>query len=454
MGDYAIDILDRLNPEEMGDPSEGPTGLGTEAAETLTGDAGDDILDARAGDDRVEGGAGNDIFIASEGDDTVAGGAGADSIVAGAGDDLIDPGAGDDVLAFRPGDGHDTVTGFELGGGADFGDRLDLSAHGLTFAELALTETAEGLNVQAGADSILLAGLTAADLEERHVVTTAGAPAPTAVLETGTTTLTHEAQTVALSRDYVNPVALAWVATENGADPVTVRLSQVSGDALTMHLQEPNHLDGTHFPETVNWMVVEAGTWRLGDGTLIEAGTLATDKLSPQGFEQVTFEGAFDARPVVLSQVQTANGGDFVVTRQTGADADGFRVTMQEEEALNGGRHRVETLGWVAVEAGAGSADGFDWVAGRAGGVDDGRSVLDLSAELPGGAHAIAALSSFAGSDTAWARGDGGTGGRINLSVEEERSLDAETGHVDETVDYFAFGGAGTVWGYDDGLFA
>jgi hypothetical protein len=277
-------------------------------------------------------------------------------------------------------------------------------------------------------------------------------PAQT-VAETGTLTLTHIAQTITLGREYENPVALAWVATENGGDPVTVRLGEVSGDELVLQLQEPNYEDGGHIGETVNWMVVEAGTWRLADGTLLEAGTLRSDKLSSEGWEDVSFEAGFDARPVVLSQVQTDNGSDFVVTRQKGADADGFQLTMQEEEALNGGGHTTETLGWIAIEAGAGSAGGLDWVAGRAGGIDDDRAIIDLSGQLPGGANAIAGLSSFAGADPAWARGDGGTGGRVGLSVEEEQSQDDETSHTRETVDYFAFNQAGTIQGYDDGLF-
>ena len=77
-----------------------------------------------------------------------------------------------------------------------------------------------------------------------------------------------------LERSYDNPVVIAHVATENGAQPVNVRVSGVNGAELTLQLQEPNHLDGAHVRETVNYMVVEAGTWVLPDGTLLEAGTL------------------------------------------------------------------------------------------------------------------------------------------------------------------------------------
>jgi hypothetical protein len=247
-------------------------------------------------------------------------------------------------------------------------------------------------------------------------------------------------------------VALAWVASETGPDPVAVRLEGVAGDALTLRLQEPGGENGLHGPETVNWMVVEAGTWRLADGTLLEAGTLRSDLLSSEGFEEVAFQAGFDARPVVLSQVQTDAGPDFVVTRQTGGDADGFRITMQEEEALNDGFHTTETLGWVAIEAGSGTGDGFEWAAGRAAGVTDAAAQVDV-AGLSGPVHAIAGLSSFRGADPAWARGDGAGSGGFALSAEEDRSADAETTHIAETVDWFAFTAPGTIQGYaEDGL--
>jgi hypothetical protein len=126
---------------------------------------------------------------------------------------------------------------------------------------------------------------------------------------------------------------------------------------------------------------------------------------------------------------------------------------MQEEEALNRGGHVTETLGWIAIEAGSGSSGGVSWVAGRVSGVGDGRSVVDLSDELSGQINAIAMLSSFNGPDPAWARGDGRGREGFALSAEEDQSRDTETTHVGETVDYLAFGGAGTVQGYDDGLF-
>ncbi|SLN61707.1 hypothetical protein [Roseisalinus antarcticus] len=262
--------------------------------------------------------------------------------------------------------------------------------------------------------------------------------------ETGILSLTHVLQTVSLQRSYDNPVVIAFVATENGMQPVNVRMRDVGADELTLQLQEPNFLNVWHTDETVNYLVVEAGTWIVPDGTLLEAGTIESNKTSSKGFEQITFDAEFDSAPVVLSQVQTFNGRDFVTTRQRDADADSFQLTMQEEESQND-RHVTETIGWLAMEQGSGTAGEVSWLAGRTSGVGDGNATVELGASLDGGANAIAMLTSFAGKDPAWARGNGSTNTSFELSAEEDTSGDPETDHVPETADYFVFDQAGAL---------
>ncbi|KAA9009765.1 hypothetical protein [Histidinibacterium aquaticum] len=267
--------------------------------------------------------------------------------------------------------------------------------------------------------------------------------------ETGTLTLDHNEQTVTLQQSYETPVVIAFVATERGGQPVNVRVTEASGNDLTLRLQEPNYLDGTHADERVNYLVVEAGTWILPDGTFIEAGVLDSNLLSPQGFKTVQFDAAFDGTPVILSQVQTSNGPDFVTTRQRDADATGFELTMQEEEALNDGGHTAERLGWVAIEAGSGRSGNISWLSGRGSGVTHSGGSVGLGARVDGGVNVIAALSSFAGGNTAWARGRGSTDTAFEIFVEEDESQDDETEHASETVDFFVFDGAGTLGAYD-----
>jgi hypothetical protein len=60
--------------------------------------AGDDYVDAGAGNDTLEGNAGDDVLIGGAGDDTVKGGAGDDILVKASGSDWLDGGAGDDTI--------------------------------------------------------------------------------------------------------------------------------------------------------------------------------------------------------------------------------------------------------------------------------------------------------------------------------------------------------------------
>jgi len=186
------------------------------------------------------------------------------------------------------------------------------------------------------------------------------------VFETGTTTLTHVAQTITLQSSYVDPVVIAFVATENGAQPVVVRVTGLSGDQLTMRLQEPNHLDGNHAGETVNFIVAEKGDWVLPDGTRFVVGDYTQDFLSSSGFSSEGYGASFDQAPVMFTQVQTFNGADFVTSRVGFNFRTGFESYMQEELANNGGGIAEETIGLLRVEAGRGSSGDSTGLVGRA----------------------------------------------------------------------------------------
>lgn len=100
--------------------------------DTLTGNAGDNMLVGDAGNDTITGGKGNDTLWGDAGTDVLDGGDGDDYMVGGAGDDIIKGGAGDDWSSYENatagvtvdlnkttaqntgGAGTDTITGVEL----------------------------------------------------------------------------------------------------------------------------------------------------------------------------------------------------------------------------------------------------------------------------------------------------------------------------------------------------
>lgn len=186
----APDILDRL---AGGTPVVRPDGR----SQTLSGAAGDDVIDALGGDDtvlgaggadtlvggegrdRLEGGAGDDSLSGGTDDDLLIGGEGHDSLSGDGGDDQLDGGSGDDVL--NGGEGRDRLTGgtgadvyvYATGNGYDTiadagagtaGDAVRFGA-GITAAGIRVARTGDDLLVQIGTsttDKLVLSGWFAA----------------------------------------------------------------------------------------------------------------------------------------------------------------------------------------------------------------------------------------------------------------------------------------------------
>jgi len=71
---------------------------GTAFADSITGNAADNVLDGGAGNDTVRGGAGNDVVLGSDGNDTLDGDDGQDLLIGGLGSDVVRGLSGDDIL--------------------------------------------------------------------------------------------------------------------------------------------------------------------------------------------------------------------------------------------------------------------------------------------------------------------------------------------------------------------
>lgn len=286
----------------------------------------------------------------------------------------------------------------------------------------------------------------AADLD--YSVVDGGQTQGNAIGEYGSLTLNDQWQTIALDDTYNNPVVIVSDPTFNGPDAAAIRLQNVSENSFQIRLQEPNYKDGSHTNEAVSFLVLEAGNWKLADGTRISAGIQRSDRLTSQGFDTVDITG-FESTPTVLSQVQTFNGPDWVTTRTTGQSSTGFQVAMQEEEALNTGGHGQETIGWLAVEDGT-AFDGDTLMQSKttSRSYDHNRSQINFEAEFEVAPSVIAKLGSFAGPDTANLRLDDITRKSFGIGTQEEQSLDSELNHVNESVSFLALSGqSGTLTG-------
>jgi Ca2+-binding RTX toxin-like protein len=124
------------------DPVVGTVQNGTKDNDTLTGNAGNDLLNGRNGNDSLIGNAGNDILIGGNGTDFLVGSAGDDllngdsdndTLRGGLGTDILTGGNGQDIFVFASGEGIDTITDFKLGT-----DQIGLT-EGLTFGNLSFS---------------------------------------------------------------------------------------------------------------------------------------------------------------------------------------------------------------------------------------------------------------------------------------------------------------------------
>src|SRR4028119_877845 len=116
--------------------------MGGSGNDTLTGTAGNDLLNGgngndsligNAGNDTLIGGNGNDSLIGNAGNDLLNGGNGSDTLRGGLGNDTLIGGLGPDVFVFAALEGTDTITDFSLGS-----DKIGLTG-GLTFGNLSFS---------------------------------------------------------------------------------------------------------------------------------------------------------------------------------------------------------------------------------------------------------------------------------------------------------------------------
>merc|ERR1711871_115742 len=205
--------------------------------------------------------------------------------------------------------------------------------------------------------------------------------------------------------------------------------------------------------ETMNWMVIESGSWITdartakrstwtpdsgrGEKTL-QAGVVEIEgdyRLTGEQFHRVNFiHGGFSGLPVVLSQVMSTYGGNFVKTRQQQGDSTHFMVALEEagsgpwtgvggDQGLGTAGHtNVEKVGWVAVEAGTGDIGTRTYEARLTDNVVTNEDYeISFAVPFSGAPRFFANMNTYHGTDSAQLRQSSPTteGGAV-IHVEEE----------------------------------
>ncbi|TCL64656.1 peroxidase family protein [Rhizobium sp. BK251] len=265
-------------------------GTGNGGANTITGNGGVNQLLGGGGDDIINANAGNDVIDGGTGNDTIDGGGDADTIVGGEGNDTINVTNGNDLIRYTAANfGADVITGFDFTGGtATTQDRIDLSALGITAANLAtrVTETTVGGNTV---------------LQVRD--------ASLAII--GTIQLNGVSNANVDATDYVLAVA--------GAAPI-------NGTAAA------NTLNGTAGNDTMNGLAGNDTINGLAGNDTITGGLDADNANGGDGDDTILWNanatGATDGRDVVNGGLEGVAGDTFVITGN--ATAETYRIYTRQ----------------------------------------------------------------------------------------------------------------------------
>jgi hypothetical protein len=246
--------------------------------------------------------------------------------------------------------------------------------------------------------------------------------------------------TVNLMNRYIDPVVIMQPASFNGGHPTTIRIRNVTENAFEFQMDEWDYLDGAHTTETIGYLVMEAGAYQLPNGTRIDAGFVDVD----HNFVEQIFYQTFTTAPVVLTQAQTTYESSAVVTRQQAINTGGFQVKVQEEEG-NDGAHTLETVGYIAIEPGAGMIGNMafeaQWTPDL---VTHAWFTIDLKQSYTRPVF-LAGMQSYNGGNTAGVRYSDLGADQARVFVEEEQSADSETAHITEIIGYAVFDHEGSL---------
>jgi hypothetical protein len=271
--------------------------------------------------------------------------------------------------------------------------------------------------------------------------------------------------------DYNDMVVICTPNYDNSINaPVVAQVQNVTGHTFDVKLAPAvgGKFSFENWEADVHWMVVEAGVYNEGDhGVKMEAVKFTSTVTDGSGSwlgESRSYAQTY-TRPVVVGQVMTYNC-EAVDRCNCTVDDPGCYWTVfwsrsgsssknPPNSTIKVGKHvgedprevGNETIGYVVIEAGSGSIDSTEYVAGL--GSDSIRgmgnrppytySLGDLSFTP---STAIVSQAAMDGTDGGWAvlyGTDWFTGGRLSLAIEEDWVWDTERRHTNEQVAYILF---------------
>jgi Ca2+-binding RTX toxin-like protein len=319
---------------------------GTDGANTIFGNGGNDLLRAGVGDaagngDQLDGGAGNDTLVGGVAADHLGGGSGNDLLQGGAGADRLDGGDGNDLL--QGGDGDDTLV---FNGTADLGndtlqggDGNDLFTYAPGYSSRAEATGGAGVDVYQPQVDYYMWG----SHQDHHYG------------------LTVTDFTVGAGGDKIDvAAALNQMTTYEGGNPFAaangqLRLLQSGADTLVQLSHDDSGNSGRTYITLLTLKNIQANSLtsdNFVDGLKPDGTVMASAAQHAAQADEHLVGGYFNDTLVALSGVNTLEGGGGDDLLQAGAgDADG------NGDVLIGGTGNDTLIGGAGNDSLSGNGD-------------------------------------------------------------------------------------------------
>lgn len=144
------------------------------------------------------------------------------------------------------------------------------------------------------------------------------------------------------------PVVLAQCASVNGPAAVVTRLQEVTETGFRVRLQEEEGNDGTHAPETVDYIAIKRGS---GGASGVEA-SLTGDTVTNE-WTGISFARTYSQPPAFLAALQTYDGDDPTALRYQNLTTSGVSIRAEEEQSGDSETdHTTEEVGYLVLRPG------------------------------------------------------------------------------------------------------
>ncbi len=244
--------------------------------------------------------------------------------------------------------------------------------------------------------------------------------------------------------------------TNQGSDPSTIRVRNVTATGFEALQVEPSGNDGPHVAMTTAYLAVEPGNHVLPDGTRIVAleRTTATfaNRFLGVSWDLVPFPTVFPATPAAIAQIQTmasesqsppsTPSAPFMDVSMQNLGPASVQITLERAESV-AGTVVPERIGIVAIDGAANTSfvDGFgsavqlqsiatpDNIQGWSNGCYT-NSYPTPFASIP---LAVASVNSRDGNNGGWIRRCSESSSALGLTVDEDIDNDSERNHTTES---------------------